>query len=136
MGSGTPRFGQVAGGLVLCFGLAATPALPLRADDGPPAKLEGAAAWQSIVGNTIVTTSKTGAYTEFFEAGGAVRHVDGEGKASGKWALQGDKVCFDYPDEDDHTCVTLQVTGSKGIFIDEDGGKDLFDILPGNAKNL
>lgn len=129
------RLAHGPGRLALALGLALLP-MALRADEAPAVKAEGASAWQALVGNTIVAKSKTGAYTEFFEADGTVRHVDADGKSKGKWALQGDKVCFDYADEDDHTCVTVQVTGSTGTFVDEDSARDTFDILPGNAKSL
>ena len=130
------RFTRWLLGQVLAAGLVMGAPAPGSADDPPPAKTEGAAAWKALVGNTIVTTSKSGAYTEFYGPDGAVLHVDSDGKSKGTWTLQGEKVCFDFPDEDDHSCVTMQVTGATGVFTDTDGSKDVFDILPGNAKNL
>lgn len=100
------------------------------------AKLDGAAAWQALVGNTVVATTKTGSYTEFYEPGGAIRRVDADGATKGQWTQDGPKVCFDYPDDDDHVCLNVAVQGSSGRFTDADGTADTFQILPGNAKNL
>lgn len=102
----------------------------------PAPKLTGAAAWQLLVGNTVVAQSHDGGYTEFFAPDGVVKHLDRDGKATGTWTLQGDKVCFDFPDEDDRSCVQVEVTGQKGAFVDEDKARDTFDVLPGNAKGL
>ena len=96
----------------------------------------GPAAWQKLIGNTIVVEGRAANYTEFFTTDGAVKHLDRDGKATGKWTLQAEKICFDYPDEDDKSCVNVEVEGSKGAFVDEDGARDVFDILPGNAKGL
>ena len=83
-----------------------------------------------------MAASRTGDYTEFYASDGTVKHLDRDGKATGKWSLEGDKVCFEFPEEDDRSCVTVQVEGTKGAFVDEDAAKDSFDIMPGNAKNL
>lgn len=109
----------------------ATPATP------PPAgKLTGAAAWQTIVGNTVEARSRDGGYTEYYAPDGAVHHLDRDGKATGKWTLKGEKVCFDFADEDDRSCVEVEVTGQKGAFIDEDSSRDTFNVLHGNAMGL
>jgi hypothetical protein len=105
-----------------------------RAED---AKLEGAAAWQKLVGNTAVVTTKSGSsYTEFYDADGNLRRMDADGATKGQWAQDGDKVCFDYPDDDDRICLHVTTEGSSGIFTDPDGVTDTFQILPGNAKAL
>ena len=113
---------------VLMFGTA-----PGRAED---AKLEGAAAWQKLVGNTAVVTTKGGSYTEFYEPSGDLRRVDADGATKGQWVQDGEQVCFDYPDDDDHVCLRVTVQGSSGSFTDPDGTADTFQILPGNAKTL
>lgn len=116
----------------------APPALPAPATSAPAAaaRMTGAAAWQLLVGNTAVANSRTGDYTEFFLPDGTVKHLDRDGKAAGKWTLEGQKVCFDFPEEDDRSCVQVEVEGAKGAFIDEDASRDTFEILTGNAKNL
>ena len=107
-----------------------------QTDSAPSALLTGAAAWQALVGNTIVADTRAGNYTEFFLADGSVMHLDQDGRTTGTWVLKDAKVCFDYPEDDDHICTDLEVAGSKGAFIDPDGSRDAFQILPGNAKKL
>ena len=106
------------------------------ADEAPTASIDGNAAWQALVGNTIVVTSKSGSYMEYFQPDGTIRHVDQDGKAVGRWSLGDGKVCLDFPDEDDRTCVAPHVSGTTGSFADQDGAKDQFEILPGNPKGL
>ena len=100
------------------------------------ARLTGAAAWQQLVGNTVVAQARGGGYTEYYAADGGVIHLDKDGRAKGRWALEGDKVCFDFPEEDDRSCVSVEIEGNKGAFVDEDAERDVFELLPGNAKAL
>jgi hypothetical protein len=100
------------------------------------ARLTGAAAWQTLVGNTVVADTRAGSYTEFFKPDGSVLHLDQDGRSSGKWTLKDPKVCFDFPEDDEQICTDVEVSGQKGAFIDQDGGRDNFSILPGNAKGL
>ncbi|MCW6509102.1 hypothetical protein [Lichenifustis flavocetrariae] len=108
----------------------------VAAEDAPPPSIDGSAAWQTLIGNTIIVTSKAGSYMEYFEPDGTIRHVDQDGKAVGRWTFGDGKVCLDFPDEDDRTCVTPHVSGTTGTFADQDGGTDQFEILPGNPKGL
>lgn len=104
--------------------------------DGPSTARQGAAAWQALVGNTAVAQSRAGGYTEFYGPDGAVTHLDKDGKTRGKWSLDGQKVCFDFPEEDDRSCVLVEIDGDRGAFVDEDASRDTFQMLPGNAKGL
>jgi hypothetical protein len=114
--------------------LAVLAIVPADADD---AMLQGAAAWQKLVGNTVVARTGTGAsYTDYYAPDGTVRHQDGDGATTGTWKQNGDAVCFDYPDDDDSVCLKLEVTGTAGSFTDSGGATDTFAILPGNAKGL
>lgn len=101
-----------------------------------PSALKGAAAWQQLVGNTVVAQGRGGGYTEYYAADGAVQHLDSDGKSSGKWSVEGDKICFDFPEEDDRSCVEVESDGKTGTFTDEDKSRDTFTVLPGDAKHL
>ena len=100
------------------------------------ATLEGAAAWRTLVGNTVVATTKNGSYTEYYAPDGAVRRLDRDGATAGRWTQADDGVCLDYPDDDDRICLRVTVRGSLGAFTDADGTADRFEILAGNAKDL
>lgn len=110
--------------------LAASPATA-RAEDA----LTGAAASARVVGNTVTGTTPDGPYSEFFTPDGALTIVDRDGKAGGRWALKGDRICTQVDDEDEE-CRALEVQGDAGAFVDEGGSRYPFTILRGNAKGL
>ncbi len=118
--------------------VAAQTAVPSSPPSSPaPAdSVTGAAAWERLKGNTI--TGKVGGqpFTEFFEGGGGVKYADKDGLSTGTWAVQGSKVCFDFPDDDDRSCSTFTVTGSSGSAVDDDGTTTRFDVETGNSKGL
>lgn len=112
----------------------ATPAAPT--DAATPAKLTGLAAWERLKGNTLDGKSAGQTVVEYFDAGGGVKYVDKDGPSTGTWAVQKDKICFDFPEEDDRTCTTFEVIGDSGTGVDDDGETLKFTILQGNAKGL
>lgn len=113
--------------------VAQAPSGGARADDAPA--LAGAAAWARVVGNTVTGTTPDGPFSELFAADGSLTLVDGDGKAGGRWALKGDKICTRVDDEDEE-CRALEVRGDAGAFVDDGGGRYGFTILPGNPKGL
>lgn len=119
-------------GIAAALMLAGMPA-PSRADDAPA--VTGAAAWASLVGNTVTGTTPDGPYSEFFTADGKLAIVDNDGKAGGVWTLKGDTLCTRV-DDDDEECRALEVRGPAGAFVDEGGNRYPFTILPGNPKGL
>ncbi len=102
----------------------------------PSQRLTGKDGWASVVGNTVVGSTPDGPYTEFFEQGGVVRHVDKDGPDKGRWVLRDALVCLLFPSDDEEDCRKVEVTGAKGVFLDTDGTRYAFDILPGNPKGL
>ncbi|RYC31200.1 hypothetical protein D3273_15010 [Lichenibacterium minor] len=113
--------------------------LAARADDPPaPAStpaLAGAAAWARVVGNTVTGTTPDGPYSELFAPDGTLTIVDNDGKADGRWALKGDKICTRVDDEEEE-CRAVEAQGADGAFVDEGGTRYPFTILPGNPKGL
>lgn len=112
---------------------------PPPAVPDPPAAgrtLSGAAAWAAIVGNTIDGRVAGREFSDYFDREGAVRHIDGNGSSAGTWALQGDRVCLDFPDDDERNCLTFEVTGTTGSALDDDGDPIRFTVVPGNSKGL
>ena len=105
---------------------------PLSA--GTPA-LAGAAAWARVVGNTVTGTTPDGPYSELFAPDGTLTIVDNDGKAGGRWALKGDKVCTRVDDEEEE-CRAVEAQGAGGAFVDEGGTRYPFTVLPGNPKGL
>ena len=103
-----------------------------RADDAPP--LVGAAAWARVVGNTVTGTTPDGPFSEFFAPDGSLTVVDGDGKAGGRWALKGDRLCTTVDDEEEE-CRGLEVQGTAGAFLDG-GARYPFTILTGDPRGL
>jgi hypothetical protein len=124
--------------LVVCGGVPvlAQGTAPAAVPPPAPPKLSGPEAWKALVGNTATGSAAGEAFSEYFDPAGGVKYVDKNGVSEGTWALQGNRVCFDFPDEDDHSCSTFEVTGSSGSAIDDDGATIHFQIQPGNSKRL
>lgn len=129
-----PARAALAAGLLLVSvaAVAADSAVPAPAG----AALSGAAAWEALKGNTILGKVAGEDFSDYFDPGGAVRHVDGNGQSAGTWAVQGDKVCLDFPEDDERSCLAFEVTGSTGTAVDDDGTPLRFTVEPGNSKGL
>lgn len=133
-------------GLCSLAGVLAPPASPGRglphtyaaeaADPGQPS-LSGESAWVKVIENTIVGTTPDGPYTDYIEANGTVRHLDRDGAMRGRWERREDgQICFRFPEDEDSDCRRVELQGQTGAFIDSDGTRYRFDVLPGNARNL
>ena len=97
----------------------------------------GMAAWQALVGNTISGSTPDGAYSDYFAPDGRVVHLDRDGPDTGRWTLRDPLVCLAFKtDNDEPECRRPEVDGTHGAFVDADGSRYPFDILPGNAKAL
>ena len=138
----TSGFGAQAQGAAAPAAPVATPAAaPAASAPTAPASpaapsVTGAAAWDRLKGNTITGLVGVQPFTEFFDAGGGVKYVDKDGISSGTWAVQGAKVCFDFPEDDDRSCSTFAVEGTTGSAMDDDSAVTKFTIEAGNSKGL
>ena len=119
---------------------AAVPLVPAIPAPGAAAagqqKLAGLAAWSALVGNSVAGKSDDDDLVEYYAKNGTVKQRVGVETNTGKWAVKGQKVCFDYGNDEDEACYTVKVQGSKATFSDEDGNVSVYTILPGNAKKL
>lgn len=118
----------------------AAPAAPVApapaASAAAKQKLSGLAAWSTLVGNSVAGKSDDDDLVEYYAKNGKVKQRVGNETNTGKWAIKGQKVCFDYGNDEDETCYTVKVQGGKATFADEDGNESVYTILPGNAKKL
>ncbi len=101
-------------------------------------KLEGRAAVDRLIGNTMTGTSDGTPYFAFYESSGTVKMQRGKEVASGQWSRDGETLCEEFPDDDDETCyrIKLDPDGMKGTMTDADGTEYGIEILPGNPQNL
>jgi hypothetical protein len=122
----------------------AQPPAPLPAEPAKPRRLTGAEAWNSLLGNSATGKTSDGMRTDYYGADGTIKTlVDSELK-TGKWRLQGERVCIEYPstsdDDDDEeegeTCYRITISGNFVVFLDDDGEGWRLRILQGNPKDL
>jgi hypothetical protein len=144
----------LAAAVAMAEGALAQPAPPAAEESQPPARipaepakprrLTGAEAWNSLLGNSATGKTSDGMRTDYYGADGTIKTlVDSELK-TGKWRLQGERVCIEYPstndDDDDEeegeTCYRVTISGNFVVFLDEDGEGWRLRILPGNPKDL
>jgi hypothetical protein len=99
-------------------------------------KLVGVAAWKELVGNSISGEEDGKPLVEHYFADGTVKSMLGSDISTGKWALVGEAVCFQYPDEKEMECYRLEVAGNTATFTDRSGTGTRYEILKGNPKGL
>jgi len=56
--------------------------------------------------------------------------------STGKWALVGETICFQYPDDKEMECYRLEVAGNTATFTDQKGSGTRYEIVKGNPKGL
>jgi hypothetical protein len=122
-------------------GASAAAATSPQAAAAPPAAagdaktLTGGEAWLSIVGNTLTGKIDGDVFFEFYRKDGTLNLMEGSDLTKGKWTIEGEKVCFKYPDED-KDCFTVTRTGET-VTLGGGKGKGLrLTLLPGNPKDL
>ena len=84
----------------------------------------------ALTGNTVIgSMSASGAYTEYYAADGTIRAAD----YAGKWAIEGDKMCFTYGD-DPATCWAASVQGDQVTWLVDGVPEGTGTIQPGNPN--
>lgn len=97
--------------------------------------ITGAEAWLSLVGNTVTGKIDGQEMFEHYRKDGTLTLLEGSDLTKGKWSLEGEKVCFKYPDED-KDCQTITRTGDEVTFMRKDKKGYRLKVLQGNPKNL
>ena len=120
-----------AGGVAASSGGQAAAAAPPAADKAAT----GAAAWLSIIGNTVTGKVDGEVIFEHYRKDGTLGLLEGSAITKGKWSLEGERVCFKYPDED-KDCQTISRTGDEVTFKRKDKSGYRLKVLQGNPKNL
>ena len=106
----------------------------------PPApaaqsKLTGLDAGKAILGNTISGRRDNEDYADYYSPDGKLTALSGGEIELGRWTLEGDLLCTDFPSEG-KICYRVDVLGETVTFIDKDGTGFRGTILKGNPKNL
>ena len=118
---------------------AAAPATPTppatAAAPATPVRLTGLAAWGALVGNTVQGIVEGKDYFEFYLQDGKVKSMLASTLETGKWSVEGNKVCIVFPSEDKE-CYQIEVIGDIVDFTDDHGKGVRWMILKGNPKSL
>ena len=122
-----------AGGVPADKQAAAEP--PAKTPDQDDKTIKGAEAWMSVIGNTLTGKIDGDVVFEYYRKDGTLVLMEGSDLTKGKWSLEGEKVCFKYPDED-KDCQTVSRAGDEVTFARKGGKSFRFKLLPGNPKNL
>lgn len=112
---------------------AAAPAVPPAAAGSKT--LTAGEAWLSIVGNTLTGKVDGEVVYEYYRKDGTLTLMEGSELTKGKWTLEGEMVCFKYPDED-KDCNTVSRTGDEVTLTGAKGKGLRLKLLQGNPKNL
>ena len=128
--------GDAAGAAAMHAPLPVAPAAPPPATAPAGQKLAGLAAWKTLVGNSVTGKSDDDDLVEYYAKNGTVKQRIGDDTSTGKWTMKGQKICFDYGNDEDETCYRVKVLGTTAIFTDDDGNDLVYAIVPGNAKKL
>ena len=97
--------------------------------------MTGAEAWLTIIGNTVTGKVDGEMIFEHYRKDGTLALLEGSEITKGKWSLEGERVCFKYPDED-KDCQTITRTGDEVTFKRKDKSGYKLKVLAGNPKNL
>ncbi len=113
----------------------AAPAPATVAAPAEPQKLTGLAAWNTIIGNTITGKREGDDFDYYVKADGSIVWLDDGDIETGKWALEGQKICVTFPGEEKE-CFRIEMTGATINFLDDDNSGFRGTLLKGNPKNL
>ncbi len=115
---------------------AASAAAALAAAAAAPAdRLTGRAAWNQLVGNSIIGDDDGETLVEYYAADGTSKSMSGNKISTGRWTFGGERVCFKYTDEP-RDCYKVEVSGDVVTFYDKDGSGLRYTLLKGNPKKL
>ncbi len=99
-------------------------------------RLVGVAAWNAVVGNSITGKEDGEILVEYYAPDGTAKSMLGNEISTGKWALVGETICFQYADEKEMECYKLEVMGNTVTFTDQKGTGTRYELLKGNPKGL
>jgi hypothetical protein len=99
-------------------------------------RLVGVAARNAVVGNSITGKEDGEILVEYYAPDGTAKSMLGNEISTGKWALVGETICFQYADEKEMECYKLEVMGNTVTFTDQKGTGTRYELLKGNPKGL
>ena len=101
----------------------------------PSDRLTGRAAWNQLVGNSIIGDDDGETLVECYAVDGTSKSMSGNKISTGRWTFGGERVCFKYTDEP-RDCYKVEVSGDVVTFYYKDGSGLRYTLLKGNPKKL
>lgn len=92
-------------------------------------------AWSAIIGNTVKGKIEGEDAYEYVLADGTTKLMIGTDIVEGKWAVVGQTICFQYPEEETE-CYRVEMAGKTVTFTDSQGKGTRWQLLTGNPQNL
>ena len=112
--------------------------------------LSGSETAELVSGKTVEGRyiNRSGTWADFHVPGGRVSSIESDGTHLGSWEIEGNEICYTYPDEHPESPVPLpnciEVAEKDGRYVHflANGpyrgnlGGEWISITPGNVKNL
>ncbi len=103
--------------------------LVLASPSAAQSQVSGDAIRAALIGNTVTGNMlASGGYAEYYAPDGSIRAAD----YTGKWAIKGDRMCFDYGDAAE-TCFAVALSGNRVIWLGDGTEEGAGVIRSGNA---
>jgi hypothetical protein len=97
--------------------------------------LEGGEAGLSLVGHTLTGKIDGEVFFELYRKDGSVALMEGSEISTGKWTIEGDRLCTKYKG-DDKDCYGIKRDGETVTLTAKGGKAYRLKLLEGNPKNL
>lgn len=111
----------------LLAAISATHAGPSLAGD---ARLRHADILALLTGASVESTT----WSQTFEKGGATIYVSGDNRSTGRWDVQGDQYCSEWPPSDRWSCYDISAENTGGVttitWIGGDGSRETARLVP------
>ena len=97
-----------------------------------------------VTGNTVEGRYKnrSGTWTDYHDPAGIVSSIDQGSNYLGTWEIDGDEICYSFPDEPIRNCLDVAEKGDHHVHFLANGpyrgnlGGEWTAVTPGNVKNL
>lgn len=126
--------------------ISAAPLKPIKKAKGKPAaeplpsfvdqpqetgRLSGSAAWDKLVGNSLIGRYEGQNIVDAYLPDGTVKTKLGDVVQVGRWGLVDDRICFQYPEDSEAACWSIEMQGSAVTLTGADGSNVLLSMTPG-----
>jgi hypothetical protein len=106
--------------------------------------LSGAETRELVSGKTVEGRyiNRNGTWADYHAPEGRVSSIESDGTHFGSWEIDGDEICYSYPDEPIRNCLAVAEKDGSYVHFLANGpysgnlGGEWISVTPGNVKNL